>query len=149
MLVSSAKSPGLAAVLSFFWCGLGQIYNGQIGKGIAVGFAYLICWFLWILLIGIPLTLGLWIWGMVDAYQTAERMNREAPPPTFAPPRPVAAPAVAPAAQSNGFVPVLASDFSGPDAVRCPNCKNVGPAQAERCHFCGVQWSILDRPPLP
>ena len=27
-------SPGVAAVLSFFWCGLGQIYNGQIGKGL-------------------------------------------------------------------------------------------------------------------
>jgi hypothetical protein len=29
-----AKNPGLAALLSFFYTGLGQIYNGQIGKGI-------------------------------------------------------------------------------------------------------------------
>jgi len=29
-----AKNPGTAAVLSFFYVGLGQIYNGQIGKGI-------------------------------------------------------------------------------------------------------------------
>ena len=28
------KNPGLAAVLSFFYMGLGQIYNGQISKGI-------------------------------------------------------------------------------------------------------------------
>ena len=34
-----AKNPGLAAVLSFFYCGLGQIYNGQIGKGILLLFA--------------------------------------------------------------------------------------------------------------
>ena len=31
----SYKNPGLAAVLSFFYMGLGQIYNGQIAKGIA------------------------------------------------------------------------------------------------------------------
>jgi TM2 domain-containing membrane protein YozV len=23
-------------LLSFFWCGLGQIYNGQVGKGIVM-----------------------------------------------------------------------------------------------------------------
>ena len=28
------KSPGVAGVLSFFIAGLGQIYNGQVGKGI-------------------------------------------------------------------------------------------------------------------
>ncbi len=28
------KSTGIAAVLSFVFVGLGQIYNGQIGKGI-------------------------------------------------------------------------------------------------------------------
>ena len=30
------KNPGVAAVLSFFWAGLGQIYNGQIAKGIVL-----------------------------------------------------------------------------------------------------------------
>ena len=30
------KSSGLAAVLSFFWCGLGQVYLGQFGTGIAL-----------------------------------------------------------------------------------------------------------------
>jgi len=33
---SPAKNPGVAAVLSFFFSGLGQIYNGQILKGIFV-----------------------------------------------------------------------------------------------------------------
>jgi len=32
----NVKNPGLAAILSFFICGLGQIYNGQIAKGIAL-----------------------------------------------------------------------------------------------------------------
>jgi len=30
------KNSGLAAVLSFFFTGLGQIYNGQIGKGVVL-----------------------------------------------------------------------------------------------------------------
>ena len=32
--VRVVKNPGLAAVLSFFFMGLGQIYNGEINKGL-------------------------------------------------------------------------------------------------------------------
>ena len=40
------KSPGFAAILSFFWCGLGQIYNGEIRKGVALMLLYVPCvWF--------------------------------------------------------------------------------------------------------
>jgi TM2 domain-containing membrane protein YozV len=76
--VHSGKSAGLAAVLSFLWCGLGQIYNGQIGRGVVLGFVYLISWLLIGVLVGFITTPILWIWGMVDAYRTAERLNREA-----------------------------------------------------------------------
>ena len=71
------RNPGIAAVLSFFWCGLGQIYNGQIGKGIVMLVAYFISVSLIWLLIGLITTPILWIWGMVDAYNTANRLNRE------------------------------------------------------------------------
>lgn len=71
------KNPGLAAVLSFFYMGLGQIYNGQIAKGIAFIVFYTISWILWLVLIGIFLTPILWIWGMVDAYKSAEKLNYE------------------------------------------------------------------------
>jgi TM2 domain-containing membrane protein YozV len=77
IVVRSGKSSGLAAVLSFFWCGLGQIYNGQIGKGLILGFLYLVSLFLIIAVVGIITTPILWIYGMVDAYRTAEQMNRE------------------------------------------------------------------------
>lgn len=33
-VMNPPKNPGVAAVLSFFWTGLGQIYNGRIGKGL-------------------------------------------------------------------------------------------------------------------
>ncbi|MBI4494121.1 MAG: zinc-ribbon domain-containing protein, partial [Chloroflexi bacterium] len=76
IVVRSGKSAGLAAVLSFLWCGLGQIYNGQIGKGVVMGVLYLISAILIFLVIGIITTPILWTWGMVDAYRTAERINR-------------------------------------------------------------------------
>ncbi len=36
IVIRSGKSAGLAALLSFFWRRLGQIYNGEIGKSIAL-----------------------------------------------------------------------------------------------------------------
>jgi TM2 domain-containing membrane protein YozV len=62
------KSPGLALVLSLLICGAGQMYNGQVGKGFLMLIGCVIAWFIflgWII----------WIWSMVDAYQTAKRMN--------------------------------------------------------------------------
>ncbi len=56
------KNPGLAAVLSFFIPGVGQMYNGEIGKGIL----FLIT--AWLI---IP-----WIWSIFDAYSVANRINR-------------------------------------------------------------------------
>jgi TM2 domain-containing membrane protein YozV len=78
VIVRSGKSAGLAAVLSFVWCGLAQIYNGQIGKGVFMGFLYLISFLLIAAVIGILTTPILWIWGMVDAYRTADQMNQQA-----------------------------------------------------------------------
>ena len=71
----SRKDPGIAALLSFLWMGAGQIYNGDLAKGIV--FAILpIFWPLALFaLIGIPIMLGLWIWAIVDAYQSAKNAN--------------------------------------------------------------------------
>jgi len=69
------KNPGVAAVLSFFWCGLGQIYNGEIGKGVLLLIVYIISWWMIFIVIGIVSTPILWIYGMIDAYKTAERLN--------------------------------------------------------------------------
>jgi len=71
------KNPSVAIVLSFFWPGLGQLYNGQIGKGIffliAAGAAALLMW----VLIGFLLYPVVWIWGMVDANISAKKINVE------------------------------------------------------------------------
>lgn len=71
------KSPGLAAVLSFFICGLGQIYNGQILKGLVFVVAYLISWLMMWIVIGFITTPIMWIWGIVDAYHVAQKINAQ------------------------------------------------------------------------
>lgn len=67
------KSSGIAVVLSFFIPGLGQIYNGEIGKGILFILLSFILFLLMFLLIGIPLYLIFWVYNMYDAYKTAEK----------------------------------------------------------------------------
>jgi TM2 domain-containing membrane protein YozV len=69
------KNPGVAAVLSFFWPGLGQIYNGEIGKGVLFIVVQVINAFLIVILVGFVTGFIVWVLGMVDAYQVAERQN--------------------------------------------------------------------------
>lgn len=71
------KNPGVAAVLSFFFMGLGQIYNGQIGKGVVFIVLYAVSIVLMFVIIGFVTTPILWIWGMVDANKSAQRINVE------------------------------------------------------------------------
>ncbi|UCC44041.1 MAG: hypothetical protein JSU65_13170 [Candidatus Zixiibacteriota bacterium] len=71
------KNPGIAAVLSFFWMGLGQIYNGQLAKGIVFMVAYGISWLLMFILIGFITTPILFIWGIYDAYKSAVKVNAD------------------------------------------------------------------------
>lgn len=69
------KNPGLAAVLSFFFAGLGQIYNGQIGKGIGMMVLQAINVLLMWIIVGFITYPIVWIWGIYDAYKSAERYN--------------------------------------------------------------------------
>jgi TM2 domain-containing membrane protein YozV len=76
------KSPPVALIASFFIPGLGSLLNGSVTKGIAFMVTYFVSWFcFWLLavfLIGflfLPVCFVVWIWGMVDAYQGAQRWN--------------------------------------------------------------------------
>ncbi len=71
------KNPGIATVLSFLYMGLGQIYNGQIAKGVAFIVAYAVSIGLMAVLIGFITTPLLWIWGMIDANRSAKKINEE------------------------------------------------------------------------
>lgn len=70
------KNPGIAAVASFFFTGLGQIYNGQIGKGIALIVVQVINIALMFVLVGFLTYTAVWIYGIYDAYQVATRINK-------------------------------------------------------------------------
>lgn len=77
-IVQPAKSPGVAAVLSCLVCGLGQIYNGQILKGVIFFVLFATSVAAIFLVIGFFTTPVMWLWGVVDAYKTAESKNRDA-----------------------------------------------------------------------
>jgi len=65
------KSAELAAVLSFFFPGLGQVYNGEFVKA----FLFILGVMLSGSMFGLYLTAPLWIWSVVDAYSSVEEIN--------------------------------------------------------------------------
>ena len=69
------RSPILAAVLSLIVAGLGQIYNGQIGKGVIFIILQLINGALTTVLIGWILLPIVGLWAVIDAYLIAKRNN--------------------------------------------------------------------------
>jgi len=68
---SALGQPGIAAVLSLIWVGLGQIYNGEVLKGILFmvfsGVLFLTVFFY----IGFFLLPAFWLYNIYDAYSTA------------------------------------------------------------------------------
>jgi TM2 domain-containing membrane protein YozV len=70
------KSPGIGLLVSFFLPGVGSMINGNGGIGALILILYFVGWALSFFLIGIPLVIGAWIWGLVDGYTSAQRWNR-------------------------------------------------------------------------
>lgn len=69
------KNPGLALVASFFITGLGQLMNGEGGKGVAMFFLQVVNVMLMFVLIGFITWPIVWIWSMADAYMSAKAWN--------------------------------------------------------------------------
>lgn len=69
------RSPIIAALLSVFICGLGQIYNGQFGKGIAYIIIAMLCAASILIVIGFILVPIWWIIGIADAYMSAKKLS--------------------------------------------------------------------------
>ncbi|RKD76214.1 MULTISPECIES: DUF5683 domain-containing protein [Sinobaca] len=72
------KSPGLAAVLSFLIPGLGQIYNGQIFKGLIIIAIQAVNILLMAILIGYVTYFIFWVYAIYDAYRRADKDNKRA-----------------------------------------------------------------------
>ena len=69
------KNPGVALLCSFFIIGLGQLVNGEGAKGVAFFVGAVLAWVSLFVLVGFLLLPAVWIWSMVDAYQTAKQWN--------------------------------------------------------------------------
>lgn len=69
MLTQPEHQPGMALLLSLILCGTGQIYNGEVSKGIMM---MVLCFLLWFVLLGWVVH----IWSIVDSVVVAERVNR-------------------------------------------------------------------------
>lgn len=70
------KEPILSVILSFFIPGLGQIYNGQVGKGLALILGIIISVILMMFLCGFVTYLAIWLYAMYDAYIVADKLNK-------------------------------------------------------------------------
>jgi TM2 domain-containing membrane protein YozV len=70
------KNPAVSLIASFFIPGLGSMLNGDVGRGIGILVGYFVCIFLFFLIVPLLVAVGLWVWGMVDAYQGAQQWNR-------------------------------------------------------------------------
>ena len=73
--IVAPKSPALSVLLSVFIPGLGSMVNDQVSTGVTILLLNILGLALAVFLIGIPLMIGTWIWGLVDAYQSAQRWN--------------------------------------------------------------------------
>lgn len=69
------KNPAISLIVSVFLPGVGSMINGHVGKGVTILVLYILSVFLSFIIIGIPFAIGIWIWGLVDAYQGAQKWN--------------------------------------------------------------------------
>jgi TM2 domain-containing membrane protein YozV len=74
-MVVAPKNPAVSLLISLFFPGVGSMANGDVDIGVLILVLYLVGIVLAVFLIGIPLLIGAWIWGLIDAYQGAQRWN--------------------------------------------------------------------------
>ncbi len=105
-----SKNPALAAILSFLINGLGQIYNGEIAKGIIIIVVQIVNGLLTMVIIGFITLPIVWIWSIYDAYTVAQKINEEA----------------------------TTQVIEG--TKQCPRCAERVHLSAQVCRYCGYQF---------
>lgn len=66
------KNPTIAAILSFLFVGLGQIYNGEVAKGIGFMVIAVLLFLTIFVVIGVVLYPAFYIYQIYEAYKTAK-----------------------------------------------------------------------------
>lgn len=69
------KSVPLCMVISFFLPGVGSMVAGNTRTGVIILVGWLVSCVLTLVLIGLVGVIGFFVWGLVDAYQSATRWN--------------------------------------------------------------------------
>jgi len=73
------KNPAVSLIVSFFIPGVGSLVNGDTGIGLTILLLWLLAGALDItvvgLIVGVPLGIAMFVWGLIDAYQGARRWN--------------------------------------------------------------------------
>ena len=70
------KEPIVSVILSFVFPGLGQFYNGNSTKGTYFIILAIVSLVLTLILIGGLIYLLVWLWSIIDAYNSAEKINK-------------------------------------------------------------------------
>jgi TM2 domain-containing membrane protein YozV len=73
------RRPVLASILSALFMGLGQVYNGEIAKAVFFVILYAVSIAMTYFMIGFLTTPILWVWGVVDAYRSAKKIQKRVP----------------------------------------------------------------------
>jgi TM2 domain-containing membrane protein YozV len=71
------KNPAVALIVSVFLPGVGSMISGQPAVGTVILLAYLLGWVLTLVLVGFVIVPVAWVFGLVHAYQSAQRWNRD------------------------------------------------------------------------
>lgn len=71
------KNPAVALIVSVFLPGVGSMISGQTSIGTLILISYIVGWILTLFIVGFIVVPAVWIWGLVHAYQSAQRWNRD------------------------------------------------------------------------
>jgi TM2 domain-containing membrane protein YozV len=71
------KNPAVALIVSVFLPGVGSIISGQPTVGTVILVSYALGWVLTLFLVGFVIVPAAWVFGLVHAYQSAQRWNQD------------------------------------------------------------------------
>ena len=79
---AGVKSMAATVILSVLIPGAGHMYTGAVGIGVLILALYFLGWLLTVLtfgiggIVGIPLMIAVWLWGLIGSIKRCEKINR-------------------------------------------------------------------------